>query len=125
MKQLLAILAIPFSLAGSLAITLEFYSRTAEAQQATSVLITSLSQLSTTIPKLILFAGFLCIFVALAYLIVAFSRAGANRVNAQTQLMTQSHLRLAGRGSIVGQKMIDNGYNVITPRYDIILPKEN
>ena len=113
MNRLLTIIAIPFSLAGSLAVILEVYSRTAEAQRATSQLVTSLAQLSLTIPRLILFIGLLSLMIAVAYAIISFANSGSKRVNVQTQLITQSHLRLAGRGSIVATRLLNSGYKVL------------
>ena len=114
MKSLLAVLAIPFSLAGSLAIILEVYSRTARAQLATSELLKSLSQLSVTIPHLILYLGLLSLMTAIAYAIISFAISASHRVRTQTRVIAATNLmRLANRDTLVAKHLLNNGHQVI------------
>ena len=120
MKHILAVLALPFSIGGALAIVMSFYAKTSDAQRATSELIISLSQLSFTIPKLIIYLGLLSLMIAGAYAIINFANSGARRVNMNTEVKRvelTDRVRLTGSGTIVGKKALASGYDVMEGVY--------
>ena len=108
----LAILALPFSLGGALAIIMRFYAETADAQRASSELVSSFVPILSSMPKLIFFLGLLSLMIAGAYAVISFASSGSKRVNARTQLLVQPSLRLAGHGTIVGRRLLASGFDV-------------
>ena len=109
MKHLLLPLSLPLSLAGAIAVILKAYSETSSAQRSTAVLIDALTQLAKTIPQMLLYLGLLMVLLSIAYMVFAFANAASHRVKATTKGM----IRLAGKDSIVREKLLNNGYRVI------------
>ena len=110
MNKILLALLMPPSIAGALALLLNIYAKTADAQRATAEVVLSFSTLYSQLPLIMLYGGIMTLILSLAYLIAKFSDAGAHRVKAVTNMQYQ---RLAGRGSLVSNRLLNSGYEVI------------
>ena len=119
MKLLSLILGIPMSLAGSIALILAAYKSTAEAQRATADVIQSIGGIMIDLPSVLIYLSLLTLAVALAYMIIQFSHAGAHRIRQETIVKSIQILRLANRDTVVAQKMLQSGYSVLEPSYPI------